>query len=252
MTYNTEGIILKYRDIGEFDRIYSILTFDHGKVDGWAQGIRKPQSKLVSHLQPLYLCDLMIARGRRFDRIAQVSVKNRFAELWEDLEKLSKATYVAALVDLVLRPGTKEHAIYGLFLETLELFKSGDGALEVLFSLKLLKESGFLPELRHCVLCKEKVEGLSRHFDAIRGGVLCQDCFIKAGPAAFSVSSLTLDTLGDILDSELSRLEMPEQIRRELTTVSDRMVEAHFGELPRSRAFIDFLAKQPLAMGVGV
>ena len=107
MTYNTEGIILKYRDIGEFDRIYSILTQDHGKVDAWAQGVRKAQSKLVAHLQPLYLCDFMFARGRRFDRIAQVRVLNRWPAIWSDLEKIGEATYAVSLVDLVLRPGTK-------------------------------------------------------------------------------------------------------------------------------------------------
>ena len=70
MTYNTEGIILKYRDIGEYDRIYTILTAEHGKIETWAQGVRKPKSKLVAHLQPLYLGDFMFARGRRFDRVA--------------------------------------------------------------------------------------------------------------------------------------------------------------------------------------
>src|SRR3990167_5341648 len=99
MTYNTDGIILKYRDIGEHERIYTVLTSEHGKIEGWAQGVRKPQSKLVAHLQPLYLCDIMFARGRRFDRIAQLQIVNRFPKLWEDLEMLSKAVYTASLVD---------------------------------------------------------------------------------------------------------------------------------------------------------
>lgn len=241
MTYNTEGIILKYRDIGEYDRIYSILTRDHGKVDAWAQGVRKPKSKLVAHLQPLYFCDFMFARGRRFDRVAQVRVINRFPELWADLEKMSKAVYAASLVDLVLRPGTKEHTVFDLFLSVLTLLAQGDGALELLFSIKLLKETGFSPEMHFCVLCKARVEGLSVPFDAIRGGVLCSDCFIKAGSEAFPVSSLTLETLETILASPLSRLEMPEAVRRELATMADTMMEAHFGEPPRSRMFIDYI-----------
>src|SRR3990167_702958 len=97
MTYNTEGIILRYRDVGEFDRIYTVLSAEHGKIDAWAQGVRKPKSKLVAHLQPLYFCDFMFARGRRFDRIAQVRIINRFPELWADLGKLSKAVYAASL-----------------------------------------------------------------------------------------------------------------------------------------------------------
>src|SRR3989338_4489150 len=121
MTYNTHGIILKYRDIGEHERIYSILTAEHVKIEGWAQGVRKPQGKLVAHLQPLYLCDIMFARGRRFDRIAQVRVVNRFPAIWSDLGKMGEATYCASLIDLVLRPGTREGKVFELLLTVLEL-----------------------------------------------------------------------------------------------------------------------------------
>ncbi|MBI2552308.1 DNA repair protein RecO [Candidatus Uhrbacteria bacterium] len=266
MTYNTTGIILRYRDIGEYDRIYSVLTADHGKVDAWAQGVRKPQSKLVAHLQPLYLCDLMFARGRRFDRIAQVRVQNRWPELWGDLEKMGEAMYAASLVDLVLRPGTKEWGVFELLLDVLKLLhnppqpsltlregaannpplkiRGGAGGVMNSFALKLLKESGFGPELRNCVLCKAGVEGLSRHFDAIRGGVLCEECFHKTGTAAFPVSSLTLDTLDTILVSPLSHLEMPETVARELKTIANAMIRAHFGEEPKARYFVESIAKE--------
>ena len=246
MTYNTEGIILKYRDIGEYDRIYTVLTVEHGKIEAWAQGVRKPKSKLVAHLQPLYFCDFMFARGRRFDRVAQVKVLNRFPDLWADLEKLSQASYAVSLVDLVLRPGTKEHAVFDILRTTMTLLEQGDGSLGMLFSLKLLRVTGFSPELHHCVLCKKIVEGLSRPFNAMRGGVMCVDCVAKEGSESFPVSSLTLDTLELILDSPLSRLEMPETVRRELATIAEAMVIAHFGEEPRSRRFIDLFAQEPL------
>ncbi|OGL65106.1 DNA repair protein RecO [Candidatus Uhrbacteria bacterium RIFCSPLOWO2_01_FULL_47_24] len=270
MTYNTEGIILKYRDIGEHERIYTILTREHGKIEGWAQGVRKSQSKLVAHLQPLYFCDFMFARGKRFDRVAQVKVLNRFPELWADLEKLSKAVYVAALVDLVLRPGTREGTVFNLLQTTLQVISSepspglqpsspegvedgpserrprggqGEGIL-TLFSLKLLKESGFSPELHYCVLCKKEVQGLSLSFDAIRGGVLCTDCFIKASPEALQISSLTIETLESILTAPIARLEMPEAVRRELSIIADAMIAAHFGEEPKARNFMVSLADE--------
>lgn len=244
MTYNTEGIILRYRDIGEYDRIYSVLTRDYGKVDAWAQGVRKPQSKLVAHLQPLYFCDFMFARGRRFDRVAQVRVQNRFGQLWIDLEKLSKGVYIAALADIVLRPGTREHSVFDLFFSTLTLLEKGDGALELMFSIKLLRESGFSPELKNCVLCKKEAVGLGRYFDAIRGGVICNDCFVHAGAEAFQVSSLTLETMETILNSPLARLELPETVRKELQHIADAMIEMHFGQEPRARLFVDYFAKE--------
>lgn len=244
MTYNTFGIILSYRDIGEYDRIYNILTRDHGKVDAWAQGVRKPKSKLVAHLQPLYFCDFMFARGRRFDRIAQVCIQNRYAGLWIDLEKLSKAVYVSSLVELVLRPGTKERTVFELLQTALSLLEKGDGALETMFALKLLKETGFSPELNFCVLCKTRAEGLTRQFDAIRGGVLCQDCFVKAGAEAMPVSSLTLETMETILMNPLDSLEIPKTLILEMRKIISAMIKAHFGEEPKAYVFMDRIAKE--------
>lgn len=272
MTYNTHGIILKYRDIGEYDRIYSVITRDHGKVEGWAQGVRKPQSKLVAHLQPLYLCDFMFARGRRFDRIAQVQVLDRQAQAWSDLDTMGQAVYASALVDMVLRPGTKEKGVFELLVALLELHNSpqpslnlregavngsplrlrGDRGVTTIFSLKLLKDSGFAPELRNCVACKKEVQGLSKPFDAVRGGVLCNDCFMGAAEHAFPVSSLTIEALEMILTSPLASLEMPELIRQELTQIARAMISAHFGEEPKARYFVDAIAKERLYAGAGV
>lgn len=271
MTYNTEGIILRYRDIGEYDRIYSILTREHGKVEAWAQGVRKPQSKLVAHLQPLYLCDFMIARGRRFDRIAQVRVLNRWASIWGDLERLGEAIYAASLVDMVVRPGAREKGVFELLLGYLEAGPPGNRrpglALLTLFSLKLLKESGFAPELRNCVLCKAAVEGLTRHLDAIRGGVVCDKCVLPppltpppaggendrfpplpegrlGGVGAFPISSLTIETLEEVLGAPFAALEVPETVRRELDQIAQAMIRAHFGEEPKARMFVETLAKE--------
>ena len=243
MTYNTLGIVLNYRDFGEFDRIYSILTRDHGKVDAWAQGIRKSKSKLVAHLQPLYLCDFMFAKGRRLDRVAQVVVKNRYASLWSDLGKMSKAIYSTSLVELILRQGTKERMIFELLQTVMNLLEKGDGALETMFALKLLKEAGFSPELNFCVLCKKRTEGITRSFDAIRGGVLCSDCYIKSGSEALPVSSLTIETIESILTNPLTILEMPGTLIVEMKKVVNSMVSAHFGEDPKSRVFMDSLGQ---------
>ncbi|KKU13271.1 MAG: repair protein RecO protein [Parcubacteria group bacterium GW2011_GWC2_45_7] len=251
MTYNTDGIILKYRDIGEYERIYTILTRDHGKIEAWGQGVRKPQSKLSPHLQSLYLCDFMLARGRRFDRVAQVKVKNYFSELWADLQKLSRAVYAAALVDLVLRPGTKEKTIFELFHGTLNLLEQNTGAIEVVFSLKLLKDTGFTPQLHNCVMCKKTVEGISRPFEAVKGGVLCEDCFRQFGAESFPVSSITVDVLEALFGAPLSAPEMPSPVQKELSDIAATMIQAHFGEMPKAQYFMVSLT-QELHTPVGV
>ena len=55
MTYHTQGFILKNQDAGEADVLVTILSEDWGKIYLYAQGIRKVESKLRGHIQPLLL-----------------------------------------------------------------------------------------------------------------------------------------------------------------------------------------------------
>ena len=48
----TEGIVTRYANYRENDRILSIFTIQHGRLDAKARGCRKPQSPLVNACQP--------------------------------------------------------------------------------------------------------------------------------------------------------------------------------------------------------
>jgi len=74
--YQTEAVILKKRDVGEADRIFSFFTKDFGRLEIKAQGVRHLKSKLRYHLSiPAIL------------RIAFVGTKNGYWRL-VDVEEL--------------------------------------------------------------------------------------------------------------------------------------------------------------------
>ncbi|MFH1979225.1 MAG: DNA repair protein RecO [Patescibacteria group bacterium] len=74
--YTSEGIILKSRDAGEADKIYSFFTKDFGRIDAKAQGIRHVKSKLRYSLS-----------GNSRVRISFVSTNNGYWRL-VDAEEL--------------------------------------------------------------------------------------------------------------------------------------------------------------------
>ncbi|MGH7246436.1 MAG: DNA repair protein RecO, partial [Candidatus Levyibacteriota bacterium] len=51
--FKVEGIIIKRRNMGEADRVLTILTKDQGKMTIKAKGVRKIASKRASHIEPL-------------------------------------------------------------------------------------------------------------------------------------------------------------------------------------------------------
>jgi len=77
-TYKTEGFVLKKRPLGEADRLYSIFTLEHGKIEAKADGSAKITSKLAGDLEPFNFCQLMIANGKYFERLAGAKIINKF------------------------------------------------------------------------------------------------------------------------------------------------------------------------------
>ena len=64
MEYRYTAIVLKKREIGETDRLYTFMTREGGKVRAKAVGVRKSEAKLASSLETLMLSDIAIVRGK--------------------------------------------------------------------------------------------------------------------------------------------------------------------------------------------
>jgi len=93
--YETEGLIIGYRNLGEANRLYRILTADFGLVNVLAQGVRRDRSKLRYHLQNFSFAHLALVRGREFWRLVGAGELEAFKLLpKEALIFLKKITLV--------------------------------------------------------------------------------------------------------------------------------------------------------------
>ena len=99
--YRSQGVIIKRVDVGEADRVLTILTPD-GKIEATARGVRKTSSKLAGHLELLSVCQLQLAHGRSRDVITQSVAINRFAPLQTSLLRMAAGYYVAELADVLV------------------------------------------------------------------------------------------------------------------------------------------------------
>ena len=117
--YKTEAIILRQRKLGEADRILTLHTPAHGKLDAKAKGVRKTTSRMSGHLQPLNRCMVQLARGRTMEVIAGCETLESFQQLRDDLDRLSRALYVAELTDRMTADHVPSLPTYRLLLDTL-------------------------------------------------------------------------------------------------------------------------------------
>ncbi|MGH2464089.1 MAG: DNA repair protein RecO, partial [Candidatus Limnocylindrales bacterium] len=71
--WSTDAIVLSRFDLGEADRVLTLITPLEGKVKVIAKGVRRPTSRLGGSVEPFAELRLQLAHGRTFDVVTQVS-----------------------------------------------------------------------------------------------------------------------------------------------------------------------------------
>jgi DNA repair protein RecO (recombination protein O) len=181
-TYRTEAIILRRKDIGETDRLLTVLTPEKGKIRVVGKGIRKPRSRKAGHLELFVCAKVLLAKGHEFDLVTQAEMVNAYRPLREDLLRTAHASYAVELLDK-FTPDSEEHReLYELLRHALEwLCTAADVPLATrYYELQLLTLAGFQPQLHRCAQCGEVLKPEDQFFSVLDGGVVCRAC---AAPA---------------------------------------------------------------------
>ena len=97
--YTTDACILKRIDYGEADRILTLFTPAHGKLNAIAKGARRTTSRLAGHIELFTRTQLQLASGRDLAIITQGEVREPFPSLRTGLWHATSAYYLAELLD---------------------------------------------------------------------------------------------------------------------------------------------------------
>lgn len=175
-SFRTSALILKRRDFGEADRLLTVLSPTHGKLDVIAKGARKPISTKTGHVELFTSADMLISKGRDLDIMTQVEMTNPFLHLREDLRAGAYANYIAELVDKFTFDGDQHlQPLYQLTYDTFQrLCDDPDPRLVVrYFEIHMLDVVGFRPELNECVITHQTIIAQDQFFSHADGGVVC-------------------------------------------------------------------------------
>ncbi|MEA3272084.1 MAG: DNA repair protein RecO [Patescibacteria group bacterium] len=151
MTYRTHAITFAKKDIRENSRIYILYSKDVGKIEAIARGSRKILSKLAPHLEPPIFSDIMIARGKRIDKLAGATSFSAYPKIKSDLFKIKIVFSCFQILDSLTRPNQKDTRLWQMlekFLKICEdadkgVFKERGEVLQNAFFIKLLAVLGF-------------------------------------------------------------------------------------------------------------
>lgn len=150
--YETEGLIINYRNLGEANRLYQILTNEFGLINVLAQGVRLDKSKLRSHLQNFSFVGLVLVRGREFWRVVGVNDLGFSRDLPVGaLPFLKKVSLV--LIRLIHGEDHRSllyqdlKRMFSLILEKKHLSPDDSTNAEIFILIRILSKLGYFPQL---------------------------------------------------------------------------------------------------------
>jgi DNA repair protein RecO (recombination protein O) len=246
--YTTEAIVLSRFDLGEADRVLTLITPAGGKLKAIAKGIRRPSSRIGGSLEPFAELTVALARGRTFDVVTQVSVGHAWLRLRDSLESAATAWYLAELADRSLEERHAAEPLYALLRHAYGLLDAGmePGRVARWYEMHLLDELGTRPEVDRCVECDRVLE-VDERFRWVppAGGVVCERC---PGPphdrAGLSLDALKLLKAYQRLDVEaLAELRLSVATEREVEGALRDFVRYVLERDARSLAFLDEVRK---------
>jgi len=143
--FKTEGIIIKRRNSGEADRVITIYTKTHGKIQAKAIGVRRITSKRSSHLELLNLVQFSFYKGRVIPLVLETETIENFESLKNDLTKIGFAFHMCELIDGLCPDSQEQPAVFDLLHKTLRKLSKSEDIVSVVheFEVELLTLLGF-------------------------------------------------------------------------------------------------------------
>jgi DNA repair protein RecO (recombination protein O) len=176
-SYKAHAIVLRARNLGEADKIFTVFSREYGKLDAVAKGVRRPKSHTIGKLELGVEVALTLHRGRNLEVIVSADILQSRWDAITQPAAFATAHLMIELVDAFCEPELAMPEIYALL----------DGALRALgnlpepramiprFEIRLLDALGVAPHTDDCVRCGAALEGAA-WADLDAGGLSCERC----------------------------------------------------------------------------
>ena len=241
----TQGVVLRYTDFKESDRMLTLFSPEHGKMSILARGCRKPKSKFLSVTQLFAYGEYILLRKGDIYILTQGDIIDAFFDIRKDVEKYAYASYVIDLVEEVIVAGEQNTPLFYLLLQVLSYFAYSDlnpRDITHIFELKLTDIMGYRPNLDSCMICGSSVSN-PVYFAPSKGGLICSECY-KMVREGYNIQMGTVQVMKYILDMDLKRmgiLKISPEFREQIDKIMSAYLEERLEKRLKTRNFIEHL-----------
>ena len=237
----TDGLIIKQQNIGEQDRLVTILTRELGVVRAFVRQGKNIKSRNCASTGLLCYSELTLYKGKKdYYTVENAQLLNMFGDLKKELTKLSLAEYFCEVAAAVCPQEQNSEEHLRLILNALYLLSKGEVAellIKSAVEMRLMSISGYMPDLLMCPRCG--VYEAEEMYFLLSGQLFCKACFEKNPlPQGIKISNSLALALRHIVfaeDKKLFSFSLSDESLKRLSEITEeylsRKVERNFATL---------------------
>lgn len=175
MDENSLCMVLRATNYRESDRMLTLFSREHGRIDALARGCRKQGSPLLASCDVFCCADFAfhVHKGRYF--VTQAAIRENFFALRQNMQALMTAAVLSEVCERVVMPAEGNPRLFALLAGANYALNGGKDPRSVFFFfvVKLLDILGLRPVTRHCALCGAPA---ASRLNLAAGGAVCASC----------------------------------------------------------------------------
>lgn len=206
MRTNTDGLILKEQNIGEKDKLVTVLTRHNGLVRAFVRGAKSFKNRKNSATGMFCYSKLSLYKSKDSYIIDEAEPLETFFGLRDDLDKISLAQYFSELAISLVQEEEPAEEYLRLILNSLHFLSKGtmpNEQVKAITELRMMCIAGFMPNLIACERCGE-YETNTMYFDVEDGLLYCENCI--SSQALFSLDIGLVKALRHIAFSDFEKI----------------------------------------------
>jgi DNA repair protein RecO (recombination protein O) len=254
--YRIEGIVMHRSDVGEADRLLTVLSRERGKLRVNAKGARKVGSRKGGHVELFVRSKMLIAKGRTgIDIVSQAEMIDAYRGLREDLTRSTYAHYAVELIDAFAEEGSEQPELFDLLAEALKWIETTNNLplTARYFEVKLLTMAGFQPQVFNCADGGEPLQEIALDefygWHPPSGGAVCpQHAQDRADASRLSLAALKV--LRHAIRSDyatFTALNLRDAVQYEVEQVMLRYIQFVLERKVKSVEFLNLLRRESIS-----
>ena len=224
--FTTQGLVIRETNVGENDRLVTLLTKEYGVLKAYVPGAKSIKSKRSSASSLLTYSNFAISRKGEFYRITEASAISSFFSAGLDVKVLSLAQYFCELAMVFVEQMAPNEEFLRLILNSLHFItkdKKYPSLIKAITEFRIAVISGYMPDLLACKGCGE-FESDVIYFNMGDGYLICPEC-VENFEGLTPLDRTSLSALRHIAFSEFGKLysfSVPEPCADNLSEITEK------------------------------